>query len=243
MTINGKEISETFKELLKPFSPGDYKLSYGGFPYLPYAIVKHRFDDILGVHNYDLCFEQLNIVESREAENITVLCKIRIKDDSGKIIIDRSAYGSFEVFYPNDDKNNNNESGSNCKTMNLNRPVNFRNNLNSAQKDAFKQCADMIFEELDGAENVSLKKDNEYELLITSSLSEMKGYKNAYKGSALLENNEIEVVFWNSFVEKMIKDNQWDDIKNKFNNNHLIKVAGSKKLFGGKTQISVDNIL
>lgn len=173
-TINGKPISEVFKELEKDISEDVIeKRNFDGMEYISVDVFKDRLDEVIGVDHYTEEYSECKIVTLKDTIAVSTMGKLTILDDDYIPFKTVCAPGGASVIFPYIDKKDENGNiiyiekngkqvpekipGRNTDTL--------ANNQMSACQDAFKRMC----KKLNIAKNQVAKMNATPEFTVTFS--------------------------------------------------------------------------
>lgn len=147
-TINGKPVSEVFKELEKDISEDVIeKRNFDGMEYISVDVFKDRLDEVIGVDHYTEEYSECKIVTLKDTIAVSTMGKLTILDDDYIPFKTVCAPGGASVIFPYIDKKD--ENGNIIYTEKNGKQVPEKipgrntdalaNNQMSACQDAFKR--------------------------------------------------------------------------------------------------------
>lgn len=147
-TINGKPISEVFKELEKDISEDVIeKRNFDGMEYISVDVFKDRLDEVIGVDHYTEEYSECKIVTLKDTIAVSTMGKLTILDDDYIPFKTVCAPGGASVIFPYIDKKDENgniiyieKNGKQVPEKIPGRNTDaLANNQMSACQDAFKR--------------------------------------------------------------------------------------------------------
>lgn len=173
-TINGKPVSEVFKELEKDISEDVIeKRNFDGMEYISVDVFKDRLDEVIGVDHYTEEYSECKIVTLKDTIAVSTMGKLTILDDDYLPFKTVCAPGGASIIFPYIDKKD--EDGNiiyiekNGKQVPEKIPGRntdaLANNQMSACQDAFKRMC----KKLNIAKNQVAKMNATPEFTITFS--------------------------------------------------------------------------
>lgn len=222
----GRPYNEVLKELASQPAPSKYDDA------------KKTFDVYLGC-NYDVAFDELNIIKAGDTEHVTVRCTVTILDDEGNKIFLRTYINSNEISF---------------KENKI--PFNLSVTVDMAQKEAYRRCvcgfmamqapATQRKEKADSPNSKNNPRqsvaENVYRVKITSELEEMKNYNESYRADCILNGNQGQIVFWYKMTKELREKGEWNRLYNSCPGMEL-KIKAKKEFYKGKIQLSVEEII
>ena len=108
-TINGKPVSEVFKELEKDISEDVIeKRNFDGMEYISVDVFKDRLDEVIGVDHYTEEYSECKIVTLKDTIAVSTMGKLTILDDDYIPFKTVCAPGGASVIFPYIDKKDEN---------------------------------------------------------------------------------------------------------------------------------------
>lgn len=147
-TINGKPVSEVFKELEKDISEDVIeKRNFDGMEYISVDVFKDRLDEVIGVDHYTEEYSECKIVTLKDTIAVSTMGKLTILDDDYIPFKTVCAPGGASVIFPYIDKKDENgniiyieKNGKQVPEKIPGRNTDaLANNQMSACQDAFKR--------------------------------------------------------------------------------------------------------
>lgn len=173
-TINGKPISEVFKELEKDISEDVIeKRNFDGMEYISVDVFKDRLDEVIGVDHYTEEYSECKIVTLKDTIAVSTMGKLTILDDDYIPFKTVCAPGGASVIFPYIDKKDENgniiymeKNGKQVPEKIPGRNTDaLANNQMSACQDAFKRMC----KKLNIAKNQVAKMNATPEFTVTFS--------------------------------------------------------------------------
>ena len=173
-TINGKQISEVFKELEKDISEDVIeKRNFDGMEYISVDVFKDRLDEVIGVDHYTEEYSECKIVTLKDTIAVSTMGKLTILDDDYIPFKTVCAPGGASVIFPYIDKKDENgniiyieKNGKQVPEKIPGRNTDaLANNQMSACQDAFKRMC----KKLNIAKNQVAKMNATPEFTVTFS--------------------------------------------------------------------------
>lgn len=173
-TINGKPVSEVFKELEKDISEDVIeKRNFDGMEYISVDVFKDRLDEVIGVDHYTEEYSECKIVTLKDTIAVSTMGKLTILDDDYIPFKTVCAPGGASVIFPYIDKKDENgniiyieKNGKQVPEKIPGRNTDaLANNQMSACQDAFKRMC----KKLNIAKNQVAKMNATPEFTITFS--------------------------------------------------------------------------
>lgn len=173
-TINGKPISEVFKELEKDISEDVIeKRNFDGMEYISVDVFKDRLDEVIGVDHYTEEYSECKIVTLKDTIAVSTMGKLTILDDDYIPFKTVCAPGGASIIFPYIDKKDENgniiyieKNGKQVPEKIPGRNTDaLANNQMSACQDAFKRMC----KKLNIAKNQVAKMNATPEFTITFS--------------------------------------------------------------------------
>lgn len=225
--IMGRPFYEVLKELASKPAPAKFEDA------------KKVFESYIGC-NYDVAFDELNIIKAGDTEHVAVRCSVTILDDEGKKIFMRTYINSNEIIFKEDKS-----------------PFNLSVTVDMAQKEAFRRCIcgfmSMKAASIQKKEKADSTKgksssgvsdgDNIFWVQIVSGLEEMKNYNESYKADCSFQNGiQGQIVFWYKITKELKEKGEWNRLYNSCPGMEL-KIKAKKEFYKGKIQLSVEEII
>lgn len=147
-TINGKPVSEVFKELEKDISEDVIeKRNFDGMEYISVDVFKDRLDEVIGVDHYTEEYSECKIVTLKDTIAVSTMGKLTILDDDYIPFKTVCAPGGASIIFPYIDKKDENgniiyieKNGKQVPEKIPGRNTDaLANNQMSACQDAFKR--------------------------------------------------------------------------------------------------------
>lgn len=173
-TINGKPVSEVFKELEKDISEDVIeKRNFDGMEYISVDVFKDRLDEVIGVDHYTEEYSECKIVTLKDTIAVSTMGKLTILDDDYIPFKTVCAPGGASIIFPYIDKKDENgniiyieKNGKQVPEKIPGRNTDaLANNQMSACQDAFKRMC----KKLNIAKNQVAKMNATPEFTITFS--------------------------------------------------------------------------
>lgn len=173
-TINGKPVSEVFKELEKDISEDVIeKRNFDGMEYISVDVFKDRLDEVIGVDHYTEEYSECKIVTLKDTIAVSTMGKLTILDDDYIPFKTVCAPGGASVIFPYIDKKDENgniiyieKNGKQVPEKIPGRNTDaLANNQMSACQDAFKRMC----KKLNIAKNQVAKMNATPEFTVTFS--------------------------------------------------------------------------
>lgn len=123
-TINGKSLAQIAAEFRAPFAQECFDTNDAdGTPYIPVEVFEKRFNDTVGMLNYNKEVSPARLMEVAGKASVAVTMTISLLDDNGQNILTRSSNGAKDVIIVK-------ETG---------KPKSLKSDISGAESDAFKQ--------------------------------------------------------------------------------------------------------
>lgn len=228
-TINGKEFEDVFGRLREPFDESLFKDNLYGYPYLPVEVFRERFDQVVGVCNYDVTTSHPELVMVGTRPQIILKAAITIRDDNGVVVTTKEAPGGCAVIL-------NSTSGE---------AVSLKNDEETAAGDAFKRCCKLFGMATEQLKNLRGNKKSEstvdrteatptefYRITLTSNFARL-GKSDGYSASVTVEGSDenMELVIWKAAQEKIAEKIPFETFLQKYIKGKTFSLYGKKADF------------
>lgn len=206
-----------------------------------YDTAKAVFESFVG-SNYDVAYNDLKIINIANISYVTIKVTITLVDDSGNRI-SRDYITSNEVGF---------KDGA---------PINLSITIDKAEKEAFRRCVCTNFLKVmdtaakrDGssatkvetgntvANTQSVRRADNIQVRLVSELEELQGYNETYRCNGILDNNEVQIVFWYSTTKKIKTTGLWERLLQASKNHGTITITAKKERYKDKIQLSVNEV-
>lgn len=194
-TIAGMPFCEFFKELAKDVPVKEKK---DGSTYIPVDSVESRVGELLLPSNYNFSCSNPQVVEVGKRKSVSVLGRLELLDDTGKIVCVRELPGGAEIQFLQDEAD---------------RPANdLKSYVAAAKSNSFVNAwlamglANKV--DLSFKKGGSTQKGKKYEITLTSNLSYSNKGKPMICGEAVVGGEKVSLRIFQEGLEYFSKNNR-----------------------------------
>ena len=92
------------------------------------------------------------------------------------------------------------------------------------------------------ANTQSVKRADSIQVRLVSELEELQGFNETYRCNGILDNNEVQIVFWYSTTKKIKTTGLWERLLQASKNHGTITITAKKERYKDKIQLSVNEV-